>query len=381
VERLSFEREMDDLGLRELGTNRYEVARETLSLSNAPKDWFLRRRPLKTTGTRSARYIAVASPSDLTNEEWKKKAERDRVEYVPPKPVFRDYALMKVLYMLRFWDKNTRVHAFKWDDPLDPLDFSGLEDSDMIFIVGHGDAGGLYALGPPDEENKEPGRNMNRLVKILTRDGNLKKKRKDKPLEILLLSCRAGLGLHKVLAHKLYNELGSDPTVGGAKGFTFGSVKTGYIGHNEVLIKGLPWYMEYPMSISRKEAEKQTSAREKKTIKYDVKRKEILKFQKKKESIEEKMKDIIKKLKSTEVNNALDEVENNFRRDWEASIMSQAMLYSYAKKKSNLDFDMWYADIKEGYMWTNGKDITSQEMDSFLKVDMSPSSAGLTSIK
>ncbi len=40
------------------------------------------------------------------------------------------------------------------------------------------------------------------------------------------------------------------------------------------------------------------------------------------------MKDIIKKLKSKEVNNALDEVENNFRRDWEASIMSQAMHYS-----------------------------------------------------
>ena len=57
------------------------------------------------------------------------------------------------------------------------------------------------------------------------------------------------------------------------------------------------------------------------------------------------------------------------------------MLYSYAKKESNLDFDMWYADIKEGYMWTNGKNITGQELDSFLKVDMSPSGAGLTSIK
>jgi hypothetical protein len=158
-------------------------------------------------------------------------------------------------------------------------------------------------------------------------------------------------------------------------------VKTGYIGHNEVLIKGLPWYMEYPRSISRSDAEKETSAREKKTITYSDRRKEILRFQTKKELIEVTMNDIIKKLKSTEVNSALDEVENKFRKDWEASIMSQAMLYRHAKKVSNLDFDMWYSDIKDGYVWTNGKAITDQELDSFLKVNMSPSGAGLTSIK
>lgn len=332
------------------------------------------------TDFRIARYILVASPSDLTNEEWKKKAEREGVEYVPPKPVYGDYALMKVLYLLR-GDKTVQVRAFKWDDPLNSIDFSGLEDTDMIYIVGHGDHGGLYALGPSDEKNKEPGRNMNRLVKILTGDGNLKKKRKDKTLEILLLSCRAGLGLHKILARKLSDELGSDLTVGGAKGFTFGSVKTGYIGHNEVLIKGLPWYMEYPRSISRSDAEKETSAREKKTITYSDKGKEILRFQTKKELIEEKMKDIITKLKSTEVNNALDEIEKKFRKDWDASIMSQAILYNYAKKVSNLDFDMWYPDIKDGYVWTNGKAITDQELDSFLRVDMRPSDDGLTSIK
>ncbi len=49
MERLSFEREMDDLGLRELGTNRYEAARETSSHSNALKDWFLRMKPSKMT--------------------------------------------------------------------------------------------------------------------------------------------------------------------------------------------------------------------------------------------------------------------------------------------------------------------------------------------
>jgi len=333
------------------------------------------------TDVRIARYILVAAPSDLTNEEWKKKAERDGVEYAAPEPVYSDYALMKVLYMLRFGDKTVKVHAFKWEDPLSPVDFSGLEDNDMIYIVGHGNPVGLYALGPPDETNKEPGRNVNRLVKILTKDGNLKKKRKDKTLEILLLSCRAGLGLHKVLARKLYSELGSDPAVGGAKGFTFGSVKTSYIGHNEVLIKGLPWYMEYPTSISRSDAEKETSAREKKTIKFSDKRKEILKFKTKKEAIEKTMNEIIKKLKSTEVNNALDELQDKFRKDWEASIMSQALHYSSARKVSKLDFDMWFPDIKDGYVWTNGKDITDQDLETFLKVDAGPSDPGLKSIK
>ena len=53
--------------------------------------------------------------------------------------------------------------------------------------------------------------------------------------------------------------------------------------------------------------------------------------------------------------------------------MSQAELYSYAKKReSNLDFDMWYPDIKDGYVWTNGKAITDQELDSLLKVNARP---------
>src|SRR6266849_1349777 len=144
---------------------------------------------------RSARYITVASPSDKTDREWIEKGRRP--EDLWP-PVSRDYALMKVLYMLRFWDKTSRVHAFKFEDPLVPLDFSGLKDSDWIYIAGHGNDWGLYAMGPDPDENTD------RLVEILTKDGNLKKKRKDKPITILLLSCRAGLGLHKVLARKLF---------------------------------------------------------------------------------------------------------------------------------------------------------------------------------
>jgi hypothetical protein len=46
-------------------------------------------------------------------------------------------------------------------------------------------------------------------------------------------------------------------------------------------------------------------------------------------------KDIIKKLKSTEVNSALDEIENNSRSEWLTLIKSQFDLYGTAKKKSN----------------------------------------------
>ena len=40
-ERLSFEREMQDLGLWEHDTNQYKVAREVVPRSTDPKDWFL----------------------------------------------------------------------------------------------------------------------------------------------------------------------------------------------------------------------------------------------------------------------------------------------------------------------------------------------------
>jgi hypothetical protein len=63
---------------------------------------------------------------------------------------------------------------------------------------------------------------MDRLVDILTADGNLKKLRTDKKIVILLMSCRAGLGFHKALARRLSKKLSIDTTVGGAQCFTFG---------------------------------------------------------------------------------------------------------------------------------------------------------------
>ncbi len=322
--------------------------------------------------TSGTRYIAVASFSKKTEQEWIDAGLE------PRPPIYQDYALLKVLYMLRMTTKTKKripVKVFKYEDPLVPLDFSSLQDSDIIFIVGHGDQHGLYALGPNGKTN------VPRLIEVFTKDGNLKKKRKDKEIVILFLSCRAGLGLHKSFARKLFNEIGTDATVGGPQGFTFGSIRTVYLAENEVLIRGIPWYMEYPKSITKDEAEKQTSAREGKTITYDGKKAEIEAFTQEKTDLETEMKAIVAKLKSTEVNDALDELESKFKSQWLAVIRSQFELYALAKKRSKLEFDMWYDNITDGYLWTSGKRTTDQEANAVLTGVLIPTDDGLTSVK
>jgi monoamine oxidase len=318
------------------------------------------------------RYIAVASPSDLTDQEW---IDDGRLPEDLWLPAYADYALMKVLYMLQLRNTTRQVKAFKWEQPLVPLDFSGLKDSDIIFIVAHGNQAGLYALGPKKQVN------MKRLIEILTKDGNLKTKRKNKPITIVLLSCRSGLGLHKALAHELGKTLGRRVTVVGARGFTFGSVRTNTFGLNDVLILGIPWFMEYEASITRDVAEKETSKRERKPITIDGKRKEIEGFLKEKRAIEGQMKDLIKKLKSTDVNNALDEIERNYRSNWLALIRSQFELYATAKKRSDLEFDMWYDNITEGYVLSTGKGVTDREVVSHFRRVNWPTQGKLTSIQ
>jgi hypothetical protein len=323
------------------------------------------------------RFILVASPSDFTNNEWKQRMGND---FVPPPPVHNDYALMKVLFMLRSIagrkDKKTvKVNLFKYEQPLTPINFSGLKDTDIIFIVGHGDPSGLYALGPDSSKNTL------RLVELLTKDGGLITKRKDKKIIILLLSCRAGLGLHKGLSRKLSSALGRDVTVGGAQGFTFGSIRTSYLAQNEVLIRGIPWFMEYEKSIRKNEAENETSAREGKTITIDGKKNEINAFMDVKKAIEKEMKELIAKLQSTEVNNALDEIDKKFRSNWLSLLQTQFEHYALAKKRSNLEFDMWFDLITDGYVWTNGNLTTDQAVDAHLTGDVKPSDAGLSSIR
>lgn len=292
-------------------------------------------------------------------------------------PIHQDYALIKVLYNLRRHNNsNTFVNHIQWTGRQAPLNFTALAEDDVIFIAGHGNEQGLYAMGPNDHRDPKKReelrvRNMDRLIDILTRDGSLKKKSRarpsSKPLTIVLLSCRAGVGFHVVLARRLYKTLGRDLTVHGAVGFTFGSPRTLSLARNEVLIYGLPWYMEYEKSIDLKTAEEATSNREKSSITYKRKKKEIEEFRDVlKKDLEDKMKALVGKLKSTEINKALDELFTNYSRDWGTLVSAQFDLYFTAKVSHNLEFDMWWNDLLQGYVSTNGSSIRDQDVNRFL---------------
>ncbi len=316
--------------------------------------------------SQATRYIAVACPSPTTDDEWKRADPRRPT----PPPVYSDYALMKVLYTLRIrgigkppWD----VHAFQYDKPRPtPLDFSGLQDSDVIFIAGHGNQSGLYTMGPNTSDG------VDRLVEILTGDGNLKKLRKGKSITILLLSCRAGLGFHKTLARRLSKALSIKVTVGGAEGFTFGSNRTALTAHNEVLVRGIPWIMEYPGSLGQREAENETSAREGKTITVAGKQTEIDRFKRDKTDLENQMKAIVSQLRSTEVNRALNETDTRFRSQWLSVLQAQFELYALAKTRSNLEFDMWFNDPADGYLWTDATLTTDDAVNALLAGHLDP---------
>jgi hypothetical protein len=322
------------------------------------------------------RFILVTDYSEFIHKEY----ERDP-KYVRKPPVYKDYALLKVLFELRMGPKKKRykVQNFQYSEPTVPIDFSALQDDEIIFVVAHGSHKGIYAMGPNGPKGTE------RFEKLLTADGNLKAKRKDKDIVILLLSCRAGLGLHKAVSRRLLKNLGRDVTIGGAIGFTFGSPRT-YEGFNEVLIRGLPWYMEYPNIDEYKGdpsvAEKETSAREGKTITYAAKEADIKKFEEKKGKLEKAFQEKVDALKSTEVNKALDELEKKFPEEWRALMNQQFELYAWAKDKSNLEFDMWYDDwINDGYVWTTGAASTDAEVDALLAGDLPLIDHAPTSVK
>jgi hypothetical protein len=328
-------------------------------------------RPFKV--TTATRYVAVAAPGEITNREWKSKHPFRAL----PKPVVEDYALMKVLWPLRQRQIGERIHihTVQHNEPATPLDFSGLRDSDVIFIVGHGNAKGIYPMGPDADLA------MERLVNILTGDGNLKKLRQGKKVIILLLSCRAGLGFHKALALELTKKLSIDVTVGGANGFTFGSISTMVTAHNEVLIRGIPWLMEYPTEISISDAQKETSEREGKSITVVGKFSEIQRFRTEKTKFEKRLADVVKQLRNVEVNTALDELDRRFRSQWLSLLRAQSHFYLNAKKESDLEFDMWFHFIDDGYVWTDVQKVTQAEVDIILAGDQQPVGDGYTSTR
>lgn len=304
--------------------------------------------------SRAPRYIAVASPSEVSNGEMRRTFP----------PVYEDYALLKVLFMLRQQKSRSpaHVHAFQVDKTSStPLDFSGLNDAHVIFIVGHGDSNGLYAMGGKQDKG------MERLISFLTGDGNLKKRRQGKSITIVLLSCRAGLGLHKLLARELAKAVGIEVTVVGALGFTFGSANTDETGFNSVLIKGIPWWMEYDTSITRSDAEKETSNREGKTITIAGKNKEIKAFDKGKVTLEDALKKVVGKLTATEVNAALNEIETKYRNRFVELVLMQSGYYQSARK--HLEFDMWFGTIPDAYQWVNSSQVTDDMVTNLLSAD------------
>jgi hypothetical protein len=323
----------------------------------------------------NTRFITVASTSDFINDQWKIIPS-----YTPPPPVHRDYALMKVLSRLRLKTRKERyrIHTFQREKTtITPIDFSGLQDTDVIFIVGHGNQNGLFAMGPRVNDGCE------HLVKLLTGDGNLKAKRADKDITILLLSCRSGLGFHKALARTLFKALGRDLNVGGAIGFTFGSIRTSSLALNEVLIKGIPWRIDFPTSITESAAEKETSKRENKKITIKGKKKEIDEFKNQKSQLENGFKAVMRQLISTaEVNDALDALERhlNLRSQWSILMEAQFGLYLDARKSSNLEFDMWHYP-PDGYVWTTGKKTTDAEVAAILTGDLTLLDNGAISVQ
>jgi hypothetical protein len=322
--------------------------------------------------SKATRYIAVASFSDDVRREW------DGTGFSLPPLEYRDYALLKVLYLLRQPSKATKYHVHSFaaqKESVTELDFSKLKSEDVIFIVGHGNQSGLYALGPNAKKGGE------RLIEILTKDGNLKRLRKDKKITIVLLSCRAGLGLYNGVAKWLFDKISIQIVVGGAQGFTFGSIRTGMVALNEVLIRGIPWRMEYEKSIEVADAERETSKREGKDITMSAKQNEIAAFLDAKRSIEDDFKAIALNLSSTDLDKALNEIEAKHRSDWLALCRTQFKLYGVAKARSNLEFDMWYDLITEGYFWADSGKISTAQANAVFTGTLSPTDGVLTSIR
>jgi hypothetical protein len=124
--------------------------------------------------------------------------------------------------------------------------------------------------------------------------------------------------------------------------------------------------MEYPGTIDLKTAEQATSNREKSSITYKRKKTEIDAFLKAKKVMEDDMKTLINKIKNTEVNKALDELYTNHNKDWGALVSNQFDLYSTAKVNANLEFDMWYGNLADGYVQTTGSSISDRAIAELL---------------
>jgi hypothetical protein len=90
------------------------------------------------------------------------------------------------------------------------------------------------------------------------------------------------------------------------------------------------------------------------------------------------MADLARKLRSTEVNKALDEIDARFRSEWGSLLQAQFELYGAAKQRSNLEFDMWFQPAADGYLWTDSRKITDHEANALITGTLTPPGPGLT---
>jgi hypothetical protein len=124
--------------------------------------------------------------------------------------------------------------------------------------------------------------------------------------------------------------------------------------------------MEYRNSLSDREAENETSAREGKRITISEKHAEIEQFKQAKTVLEDKLKAIALGLKSTEVNQALKEITTGSRAQWDDLLSAQFKLYAYAKQNSKLEFDMWFDNPADAYLWTDARQTTDEAIEALL---------------
>jgi hypothetical protein len=136
-----------------------------------------------------------------------------------------------------------------------------------------------------------------------------------------------------------------------------------------VLIKGIPWWMEYENSITPSDAEKETSNREGKTITIAGKNKEIKAFKDGKTKLEDELKKVVGKLTATEVNAALDEIETKYRDRFVELVIMQSSYYQSARGRGGLEFDMWFEKIPDAYQWVNSSQVTDDMVTNVLSTD------------
>jgi hypothetical protein len=85
------------------------------------------------------------------------------------------------------------------------------------------------------------------------------------------------------------------------------------------------------------------------------------------------MKAIVQQLRSTEVNKALKELATQSGSQWPDLLQEQFVLYFLsAKGRSNLEFDMWFDNPADGYLWTDARQTTDEAVEALLTGNVVP---------